>query len=474
MVRLPAASRNRESANFSQFVSKQALPPLVTKLLFVHADTVDMNESSCEPRRAMWAVAEVSWVDPAGVARTSPGTIEDTSPSGACIRVRDAIALGAKVSVRWHREQFEAVAKNCRPDGYEFLLGVRRTPDVMGTAKNSQNELQKSRRASVGAAEAISPSAGNETDGSRSDGPPSPNAAEACPVSFIWREEIPEIKATPVVAQETQFMPQRAAVGMNSPGLTAGRIAREPRNDTSSGREKKIMEPKNRFPKFWRREPNAGSAIETASMKETSVDNVQAHPAGNAVGIKSSLLSYDDIYRAAGILRARSAYDINKVVEMLHCDRIRNLSDEAKRASVLMAIEAVGASADDLLREAQERQQALDAYEAGQKKQLEDFEARRTKDNAEIEAELARVTAHYADRIKANLDQVAAEKEALRNWQMVKQHESQRIAEVIDLCMKPAEPQPAAMSAAASASAAPSTAPRSAGPSLVSPGATGQ
>ncbi len=234
------------------------------------------------------------------------------------------------------------------------------------------------------------------------------------------------------------------------------------------------MEPKNRFPKFWRREPNAGSATETASMKETSVDSVQAHPAGNAVGIKSSLLSYDDIYRAAGILRARSAYDINKVVEMLHCDRIRNLSDEAKRASVLMAVEAVGASADDLLRDAQEREQALDAYEAGQKKQLEDFEVRKMKDNAEIEAELARVNAHYAERIKANLDQVTAEKEALRGWQMVKQHESQRIAEVIDLCMKPAEPQPAAMSAAASASAPTSAAPRAAGPSLVPPGATGK
>src|SRR5207245_708864 len=33
---------------------------------------------------------------------------------------------GSKVLVRWHREQFSAVARNCRRDGRDFLLGVRR------------------------------------------------------------------------------------------------------------------------------------------------------------------------------------------------------------------------------------------------------------------------------------------------------------------------------------------------------------
>lgn len=185
-------------------------------------------------------------------------------------------------------------------------------------------------------------------------------------------------------------------------------------------------------------------------------------------GIKNSLLSYEDIYRAAGILRPTSGYDINKVVEMLHNERIHSLSDEMKRASVLMAIEAAGTSPDDLMRDANERQRALDVYEAGQKKQLEEFEAHKAQENAQIEAEMARVTAHYAERIKANQDMVAAEREALHNWQMVKQHESQRIHEVLDLCAKPvAEPKPSTMAASAGAAAA-GTPSRTSGPSLVS------
>ena len=46
---------------------------------------------------------------------------------------------------------------------------------------------------------------------------------------------------------------------------------------------------------------------------------------------------------------------------------------------------------------------------------------------------MERVAAHNAERVQHNQDQVAREKEALRNWQMAKPHESQRISEVIEL-----------------------------------------
>lgn len=121
---------------------------------------------------------------------------------------------------------------------------------------------------------------------------------------------------------------------------------------------------------------------------------------------------------------------------MLNSDRIRELSKDIKRASVLIALDAAGSSPDDLLKDATHRQQALNSYEAGQQKQLEEFEARKAQENTKIHAEMERVTAHYADRIQQNLNEVAREKDALRNWQMAKQLESQRISEVIELCAK--------------------------------------
>ena len=180
--------------------------------------------------------------------------------------------------------------------------------------------------------------------------------------------------------------------------------------------------------------------------------NEHAAPAENVP--HNELLSYEDIYHAAGIMSPRSGYGIHKVVEMLGSERIRDLANDIKRASVLMALDAAGASVEELLQDATRRQNALNSYEDGQRKQVEDLEARKTEQNAKIQAEMERVAVHYAERMQRNRDVVAREKESLRNWQMGKQHESQRISEVIELCSKPAaSPAVGAMSAAAGQSA---------------------
>jgi hypothetical protein len=222
------------------------------------------------------------------------------------------------------------------------------------------------------------------------------------------------------------------------------------------------MTPKSFFPNFLRRQHDGTGAPEKAAKTEAPVNTLQTHPAESLTGSQPSLLSYEDIYHAAGILTPRSGYGVHKVVDMLNSDRIRELSKDIKRASVLMALDAAGTSPDELLKDATHRQQALNSYEAGQQKQLEEFEARKAQENTKIQAELDRVTAHYAERIQQNDQEVAREKEALRNWQMANQHETQRISEVIELCAKPAptplaEPQsaPAAATVSAASAAAP-------------------
>lgn len=190
------------------------------------------------------------------------------------------------------------------------------------------------------------------------------------------------------------------------------------------------MQPKKILPNFWRR-PQDGDAPE--KTMEVAVDKPKERAAEPGAAARSELLSYEDIYHAAGIMMPRSGYGIHKVVDMLNSDRLREMSKDVKRASVLMALDAAGASVAELLQDARKRQQALDSYEERQRKQLEEFEARKLEENASIQAELERVTAHYAERIERNRNEMAQEKETLHNWQMAKQSESQRITEVIEL-----------------------------------------
>ena len=152
---------------------------------------------------------------------------------------------------------------------------------------------------------------------------------------------------------------------------------------------------------------------------------------------RGELLSYQDIYHAAGILNPPSGYGIDKVVDMLNNEHLRDLSKDIRRASVLMALDAAGMSVNDLLQDATRRQQALESYESAKRKQLEEFESLMSQEISRIEGELERLKTHYAERIQKNREQVEQEKESLRNWQMAMQHENQRISDVIELCRKP-------------------------------------
>jgi len=417
-----------------------------------------MDGRDIEPRTAIWAVAEVSWEDKSGASNHAPATLEDTSPSGACLRVKTPITVGSELTVKWHREQFSAIARNCRRDGGDFLLGVHRQTSAPRAQSASAKQEAKQNKAAATASPPepaqVSPAAtvpamkpGAKRDAAWND------AAQRNPVS---RNVAPDREtASTTRAQQNHSQgsaPRRADPVPRAPSQPKGSSPRQ---------ERKVMESKGFFPKLWRRQQNDTGAPDKVTSKEAPVNKSDA--AEGFSGPQTDLLSYEDIYHAAGILSPRSGYGIHKVVEMLNSDRLRDLSKDVKRASVLMALDAAGTSAEDLLQDATRRQLALDSYAAGQQKQLEEFEARKAQENAQIQAELDRVTAHYAERIQRNHDQIAREKETLRNWQMAKQNESQRIAEVIELCTKqpaaaPArDPQSAPSAASSSTSATAST-----------------
>lgn len=395
-----------------------------------------MDGRNLEPRTVLWAVAEVFWEDPAGIPYREPATMEDTSPSGACIRLKTPISIGSKLVVKWQREQFSAVARNCRSDGRDFLLGLRRDPLLLQTSLPARDVASPARAAH-----------------------PQPQAPAAVPPKP--RQESRQSPPPAVVPLARPAVPDRVSRASISNDLvkSAVRRADPTRRDQSQPagapprRERKVMQPKGFFPNFWRKQEQPVAPKTVPPPTEASMSQSPSRPAEGLTGPQSNLLSYEDIYRAAGILSPRSGYGIHKVVDMLNSERIRNLAPEVKRASVLMALDAAGTSADDLLQDATRRQQALASYEAGQQKQLEEFEARKNQENAQIQAEMERITAHYAERIQHNHDQIAQEKETLRNWQMQKQCENQRITEVIELCAKQPAPAPAPVASAAAASA---------------------
>jgi hypothetical protein len=144
----------------------------------------------------------------------------------------------------------------------------------------------------------------------------------------------------------------------------------------------------------------------------------------------------EDICRTAGIMIPRKGYSIKKVVEMLNSQHIRGLSKEMKRVALLMALDAAGVPIDEVLQDAKARQNALDDYEALQRKQVEAEWARKAEEIAQIQAELESIKAHYMARISRTQEGVARQKATFDGWVILKQQECQSMAEAAELCVK--------------------------------------
>lgn len=141
--------------------------------------------------------------------------------------------------------------------------------------------------------------------------------------------------------------------------------------------------------------------------------------------------SFDEIYKAAEIPAAPQGYSILKVAEMLQSERIRSLPVDVKRSSILVALDAAGVDIKDVIQDAVRRDRALDGFEAVQQRALDDLEARKTKENAQTQAEIDRLIAEQKAKIQKNTDEVSQAKERFFGWRLKKQQEEKRISEAV-------------------------------------------
>ena len=150
--------------------------------------------------------------------------------------------------------------------------------------------------------------------------------------------------------------------------------------------------------------------------------------------------TFEQVYQNAAIKPPRLPYNILKVAEMVSSSHLATMSPEAKRCSLLMALEAAGAAVEDVLQDAVIRQRALADYEEAQRTRVKNFENSKAEENNKIQAELDRLTTLHMSRIQANLDEVAREQDNFRSWQKAKNHESQRITEAAAFCVPQGSP----------------------------------
>ena len=85
-----------------------------------------MSEKRVEVRIPLMARVDILWMDDDGNPRVAPATLEDKSQSGISVRMKDAIACGTHITIRWGDQQVSGVVTNCRRQKTQYIVGVKR------------------------------------------------------------------------------------------------------------------------------------------------------------------------------------------------------------------------------------------------------------------------------------------------------------------------------------------------------------
>jgi len=445
-------------------------------------------------RTPVMTLVDLSWQDVAGALQTLRARMEDKSAGGPCLRVRSPFLVGAKLRIQWRFEQFSGTVKYCRSDGHEYLVGIQRDagnypiphPPVAETPSSQPTETVALPVADILKSEPrISEPRISETPPSLTrTGENRILSSELRRPAQRWETRANQIPPGPA-SEITSKAPQASAAALPSPPgigkLTETphpQLARRqtggaalPRTEppakmiptpTGGGKERKTMASKWLALSPWRKNKNNKNRnknedrldhslsftgnLETAKenpMPHETLpkENNSGHSAREVPAFQVELLPVEDVYQSAGILDPRRGYSVLKVVEMLKSQHLRGLSPEMKRAAVLMALDAAGVSIDQIQRDAKLRQDALDAYEIAQKKQAEVEWARKAEETVLVRAELDSLKAHYTARIDRGIEVVERDKSRFSDWSTRKELEAKSMAEVLELCLKPAIPE---------------------------------
>jgi hypothetical protein len=90
-----------------------------------------MRDQRKEHRVNILARAEVLWVDSAGISRAVQATLEDTSRNGACLRTKEPIGVGSKITIKWRREEFTGTVRHSQKVASDYILGIRRDTEKL-------------------------------------------------------------------------------------------------------------------------------------------------------------------------------------------------------------------------------------------------------------------------------------------------------------------------------------------------------
>jgi regulator of extracellular matrix RemA (YlzA/DUF370 family) len=147
--------------------------------------------------------------------------------------------------------------------------------------------------------------------------------------------------------------------------------------------------------------------------------------------VPADVADFAAVYEERAIQVPAHGYGVDKVAEMLASKRLSTLGREVKATAVMAALEAAQAPIREVIQDAVQRDQALDAFEAAKERELKDLReqsaARKKTVQEEIEGFLREKNTELEELKKAE----DAATEAFVQLQARKRREEERLHDVV-------------------------------------------
>lgn len=140
---------------------------------------------------------------------------------------------------------------------------------------------------------------------------------------------------------------------------------------------------------------------------------------------------FSTIFDAVGIQPPAGGFDIYKVEEMLSSEHLKDMPTSVKKNAVLVALEAARVPIEDVIKDAVQRDRALDAFEKIERDAVDNLDLKKAEENKTIQDEIDQFLQEKRAIIEANNKMVQESRERFKEWQLLKQQEEQRIFEIV-------------------------------------------
>ncbi|HWF13323.1 MAG TPA: hypothetical protein VG272_06280, partial [Candidatus Acidoferrales bacterium] len=98
------------------------------KFSLIRADRLDVSEKRIEQRIPLMARVDILWMDNELTPWIAPAILEDRSRGGVSLRMKNAVQVGAHVTVKSGMLQYSGIVMNCRRDNGTYITGIKLDP----------------------------------------------------------------------------------------------------------------------------------------------------------------------------------------------------------------------------------------------------------------------------------------------------------------------------------------------------------